>query len=78
MTALSGATDYGGLSCYSYFIENAITAVGGTSIMSKNHWTSSQNHPAEAGQVQINPTNMNWNRYRWIVQRNSVRAFIRY
>ena len=78
MTALSGATDYGGLSCYSYFIENAITAVGGTSIMSKNHWTSSQNHPAEAGQVQINPTNMNWNRYLWIVQRNSVRAFIRY
>lgn len=78
MTALSGATNYGGLYCYGYFIERAITDVGGTSIMSKNHWTSSQNHPAEAGQVQINPTNMNWNRYRWIVQTNSVRAFIRY
>ena len=78
MTTLSGATNYGGIPCYGYFIQKAITDVGGDNIINKNHWTSSQNHPAEAGQVYIGPTYMDWNRYRWIVQRNSVRAFIRY
>lgn len=78
IAALNASTNYGPINCYSYLVNDAFTQVGGVPMVGSNHWTSSQNHVAEAAQVEVNATNMNWNRYKWNVQQNNVRAFIRY
>ena len=77
VAALNALTYYGAVNCYSNLANEAFTQVGGNA-MNYNHWTSSQNHTAEAAQVQVNATNMDWNRYRWNTYGNNVRAFIRY
>ena len=78
IAALNALTYYGYVSCYSNLANEAFTQVGGVPMIGNNHWTSSQNHVAEAAQVAVNATNMNWNRHEWNKYGNHVRAFIRY